>query len=188
MSLPIGCHPLNKSRSEVISYFSTHWYIVSNPIAAFGSRIPSNRAIPNSDGRIYALLSLRALLVCISSLAYAADAPVAVYSSDPSDLWNRLYRAMAVRTFNGAPLRCRHMEPYSNAFESREQLLNARRILESEEESSLPGEVRRALMLNDIWTAFDASTMHGDAELRSRLARAIERLRMPISDIARLEG
>jgi hypothetical protein len=129
-----------------------------------------------------------ALLALISSLAYAADAPVAIYSSDPSHPWNRLYRAMAIRTFNGVSYGADIAEPYSSAFESREQLISTLdEFLKAKQESSLAGEVRRALMLNDVWTAFDISTMHGDAELRSRLARAIERLSMPISDIARLE-
>jgi hypothetical protein len=129
-----------------------------------------------------------ALLVFISSFADAADAPVAIYSSDPSHLWNRLYRAMAIRTFDGVSYGADIAEPYSDDFESREQLISTLdEFLRAKEESSLPAGVRRALLLNDVWTAFDTSTVHGDSELRSRLARAIERLRMPMSDIARLE-
>jgi hypothetical protein len=129
-----------------------------------------------------------ALLVFFSSFADAADAPVAIYSADPSHLWNRLYRAMAIRTFNGVSYGADIAEPYSDDFESREQLISTLdEFLRSKEEGSHPGEVRRALMLNDVWTAFDISTVHGDPELRFRLARAVERLRMPMSDIARLE-
>jgi hypothetical protein len=129
-----------------------------------------------------------ALLALISSVADAADAPVAIYSSDPDHLWNRLYRAMAIRTLDGVQYGADIAEPYPDDFDSHKQLIaTLDEFLGTQGERSLPGEARRALMLNDVWTAFDTSAVHGDTELRYRLARAIERLRMPISDVARLK-
>lgn len=134
------------------------------------------------------LILCGALLTLISSFADAADGPVAIYSSDPNHLWNRLYRAMAIRTLDGVEYGADIAEPYPDDFDSRKQLISTLdEFLRTQGERSLPGEARRALMLNDVWAAFDISTAHGGTELRSRLARAIERLRMPISDLAQLK-
>jgi len=134
------------------------------------------------------LILCGALLTLIASSADAADAPVAIYSSDPNHLWNRLYRAMAIRTLDGVEYGADIAEPYPDDFDSRKQLISTLdEFLRTKAERSLPGEARRALMLNDVWTAFDISTAHGGTQLRFRLARAIERLRMPISDVARLK-
>ena len=129
-----------------------------------------------------------ALLALISSVADAADAPVAICSPDPNHLWNRLYHAMAIRTLDGVQYGADIAEPYPDDFDGRKRLISTLdEFVRTQGERSLPGETRRALMLNDVWTAFDISTVHGGIELRSRIARAIERLRMPTSDVARLK-
>ena len=129
-----------------------------------------------------------ALLALISSVADAADAPVAICSPDPNHLWNRLYHAMAICTLDGVQYGADIAEPYPDDFDGRKRLISTLdEFVRTQGERSLPGETRRALMLNDVWTAFDISAVHGGIELRSRIARAIERLRMPTSDVARLK-
>jgi len=50
-------------------------------------------------------------------------------------------------------------------------------LLATRDEAKLSA-TQRALLLNDVWTAFDMSARSGNAKLQLRLARALDRLRM----------
>lgn len=129
-----------------------------------------------------------ALLAAAVAIAQADPAP-AVYSTDTTHLWNRLYRDMAVRTLAGVQYGVDIAEPYVYKFDDRGRLIaTLDEFLAEHGERSITAATPRALMLNDVWTAFDiaASFTQRDGELESRLARVIDRLRMPAPALAGL--
>jgi hypothetical protein len=54
-------------------------------------------------------------IVCMS--ARSEQTPLAVYDRDPEHLWNRLYRAIAVRTEGAVDYGLDNAEPYHDAFD-----------------------------------------------------------------------
>jgi hypothetical protein len=130
---------------------------------------------------------LAALFVLIFATANAADSPAAIYSPDPNHLWNRLYDAMATRTVEEVKYGADISEPYPDDFDDHARLIaTLDEFLATLGNGEVPGELPRALLLNDVWTAFDVSIRYGDNDLQVRLARAIERLGMPASAVAGL--
>jgi hypothetical protein len=130
------------------------------------------------------------LLGLILGSASAAETPPAIYSPDPDHSWNRLYGAMAIRSHGGAQYGADISEPYPDDFDSHERLIAALdEFLRTQDEGSFSDPLARALLLNDVWAAFDvaARTAQRDDELLKRLAWAIDRLRMPASALAQLE-
>jgi len=130
------------------------------------------------------------LLTLILGSAGAAETPATIYSPDPDHLWNRLYRAMAIRTLDGVQYGADISEPYPDDFDSHERLIAALdEFLRTQDERSLSDPLARALLLNDAWTAFDtaARSLRRDDELLKRLAWTIDRLRIPAWALAQLE-
>jgi hypothetical protein len=128
-------------------------------------------------------------LICAS--AKAAESPFAIYDRDPAHLWNRLYRAMAVRTEAGVEYGIDNSEPYQDSFDDPKTLtVVLDEFLKRQGEDRAPGALRRALLLNDVWAAFDLATGPeagaNGASLRRRLARVIGQLRLQSSQIADL--
>jgi hypothetical protein len=114
-----------------------------------------------------------------------------VYDSNPEHPWNRLYRAIAVRTERGIPYGADNSEPYGEPFDDPQEVRAALdEFLERHAEKLAPGNLGRALLLNDLWTAFDLAAspvmMADSAALRARLARVIARLRLPRSAVSGL--
>jgi hypothetical protein len=131
------------------------------------------------------------VLALICAMAQAAEPPLAIYDRDPGHLWNRLYRAIAVRTEGGVDYGMDNSEPYYDGFDNPDKLIAILdEFLHKHGEDRAPSDLTRALLLNDVWAAFDlAATPAVGAEgpsLRRRLARAIERLRMQSSRISAL--
>jgi len=128
-------------------------------------------------------------LICAS--ATAAESQFAIYDRDPAHLWNRLYRAIAVRTEAGVDYGIDNSEPYHDGFDDPKTLTAVLdEFLKRHGEDRAPGALRRALLQNDVWAAFDLATGpetgKDGASLRRRLARVIGRLRMQSSQIAQL--
>jgi hypothetical protein len=127
----------------------------------------------------------------LSAVSHAEQTPVAIYDKDPQHLWNRLYRAMAVRVEGGVAFGADNAEPYWDNFDNpRELIAVADEFLHTHAERLEASSLKRALLLNDTWAAFDlaASPRVGadGPEVRRRLARIIGRLRLKDSEIASL--
>lgn len=133
----------------------------------------------------------RLLLATIAALGccavHAAEAQAAVYDRDPEHLWNRLYRAVATRTADGIEFGADNSEPYLDPVEDVARL-NAvlDEFLAGDGRNRQPGDLRQALLLNDVWAAFDLAAARDAKPLQQKLARAVWRLRMPAAAIAAL--
>jgi hypothetical protein len=131
------------------------------------------------------------IMTLICATAQAAQPSRAIYDRNSEHLWNRLYAAIAVRTEGGIDYGVDNSEPFYDSFDNPQKLIAILdEFLEKHGEDRAPGTLRRALLLNDIWAAFDlANSPVVDAEgasLRRRLARVIGRLRMQSPQISGL--
>jgi hypothetical protein len=129
------------------------------------------------------------MLLCLT--AHAAQPPRTIYDPNPEHLWNRLYAAIAVRTEGGIDYGVDNSEPFHDNFDNPQKLITLLdEFLHEHGEDRASGALRRALLLNDVWAAFDlTNTPVVGAEgvsLRRRLARVIGRLRMQTPQIASL--
>jgi hypothetical protein len=116
-------------------------------------------------------------LLCIA--ARAADSPPAIYDADPEHIWNRVYRALAVRTEAGIQYGIDSSVPFEEEFDDPARVAAVLdEFLKSKGESRASGDLRRALFQHDVWAAFDLAARGGDKNLRYRLAAVIGRLRM----------
>src|SRR6516162_4393780 len=138
---------------------------------------------------------MRALLVAlmtpICTAARPVDTPPAIYDRDPQHPFNRLYTAVAVRTEGGTLYGADNSEPYGERVDDPAKLIALLdEFLQQHGEEQASGDLQRALLLNDLWAAFDL-TVSADvgpdgAPIRRRLARVIRRLRLRSSQIAGL--
>ena len=131
------------------------------------------------------------MMTLICATAQAAQPPWAIYDRNPGHLWNRLYAAIAVRTEGSVDYGVDNSEPFHDSFGNPQKLTTTLdEFLEQHGENRAPGALRRALLLNDVWAAFDlANTPEVGAEgvsLRRRLARVIGRLRVQSPQISSL--
>ena len=134
---------------------------------------------------------LTAIMTLICATAHAAQPPPAIYDRNPEHLWNRIYAAIAVRTEGGLDYGVDNSEPFHDSFDNPQKLVTILdEFLHQHGEDRAPGALRRALLLNDVWAAFDLtnSPVVGaeGASLRRRLARVIGRLRMQSPQISSL--
>jgi hypothetical protein len=123
--------------------------------------------------------------------ARSEQAPLSIYDRDPEHLWNRLYRAIAVRTEGAVDYGVDNAEPYYDAFDDPKKLAAILdEFLDKQGESRASGDLRQALLQNDVWSAFDLATSPevgaSGVLLRRRLARVIERLQLKSSRISGL--
>jgi hypothetical protein len=98
---------------------------------------------------------------------------------------------MAVRTLDGVQYGADISEPYGYRFDDRKRLIaTLDEFLAKRGERSIPAATFRALMLNDVWTAFDIAARfpQRDSELESRLAAVIGRLRLSASELSELQN
>jgi hypothetical protein len=129
------------------------------------------------------------MLICLT--AHAAQPPRTIYDPNSEHLWNRLYAAIAVRTEGGIDYGVDNSEPFHDSFDNPQKLITLLdEFLHEHGEDRASGALRRALLLNDVWAAFDlTNTPVVGAEgvsLRRRLARVIGRLRMQTPQITSL--
>jgi hypothetical protein len=128
-------------------------------------------------------------IICVA--ARSAQVPLPIYDRDPRHLWNRLYRAIAVRTEGAVDYGEDNGEPYHDAFDDPKRLAAILdEFLDKHGEGRASGDLRRALLQNDVWAAFDLATSPevgaSGVLLRRRLARVIEQLRLKSSQISGL--
>jgi hypothetical protein len=132
-----------------------------------------------------------ALATLIWAVTQAAQAPVTIYDTDSQHLWNRLYREIAVRTDGGAAYGIDDAEPFNEPFDSPQQLIAVlKEFLADHGERRSSSDLRRALLQNDLWAAFDLAARSSagpqDHALRPLLARVIERLGLPDAALSHL--
>jgi hypothetical protein len=131
-----------------------------------------------------------AALLAFCATVHAGEGPLAVYHSDPDHLWNRLYAQMATRTVGGVRFGADIAEPYLDDVDDPERLISVLdEFLKPESQNNLPRGSARALLLNDVWAAFDgaAASSRRNDRLLLRLARVLWSLRMNAAAIAELE-
>jgi hypothetical protein len=127
-------------------------------------------------------------VVLLFVAAQAADRRVTIYDQDPEHLWNRLYLALAVRTEAGTQYGVDNSVPFDEDFDDPEKLAAVLdEFLNADGQDLASGDLRRALLLHDVWAAFDLSARSERKELRRRLARVVGRLRMQDQAIAGLQ-
>ena len=115
----------------------------------------------------------------------AADHSTAIYDDDPGHLWNRLYRAIAVRTEAGIQYGADSPEPFDEEFDDPAQLQAVLdEFLRSGGENLVANDLKRALLLHDVWAAFDLAAHREIAPLQLGLARVLARLRLSERAIA----
>ncbi len=133
-----------------------------------------------------ALCSLILALACVT--AQAAEPSVAIYDADPEHLWNRLYRAIAVRTEAGVEFGADNAVPFNEDFDDADNVITVLdEFLSSRGEARSPSDLRRALLLHDVWAAFDLAAGGEHKVLQRRLASVIGRLAMKDHAIAGLQ-
>jgi hypothetical protein len=133
-------------------------------------------------------LLLGAVFMLLAAAAEVfADDRIAVYDRDSQHLWNRLYRAIAVRTDAGIQYGVDSSVPFEEDFDDPEHVAAVLdEFLKTEGENRASGDLRRALFLHDAWAAFDLAARDGHEDLRYRLAAVVGRLRMRDEAIASL--
>jgi hypothetical protein len=144
-----------------------------------------------------------------SRVAKLASAPVTIYDPDPEHLWNRLHRALWVRSGpDGTEYGHDRLDPLlwfetrylleSPAHEQTIALLDA--FLNKSGESLIADPLKRAILQRDLWALFDwsaepdANTLDAHAgcaseprrALQVRLAQCIQRLALSPEQIAGL--
>jgi hypothetical protein len=148
--------------------------------------------LPRGESRSFVhALAYAALMTQITIAAHAADTSIAIYDGDSEHLWNRLYEAIAVRTEGGIKYGVDNSEPYRLTVEEPAKLITILdEFLHSDGQDIVSDGLKRALLLNDIWAAFDlAASPIGNREgapLQRRLARIIGRLRLDDAAISAL--
>jgi hypothetical protein len=119
--------------------------------------------------------------------AQAADNQAAIYDQDPEHLWNRLYRALAARTEAGIQYGTDNSVPFKEEFDDPDNLAAVLdEFLKTHGQDRASGDLKRALLLHDVWAAFDLAARSERHVLRRRLASVVGRLRMRDQAIASL--
>src|ERR1700689_987494 len=91
------------------------------------------------------------LMVLIGAAARAADAPPAIYDRNPQHLWNRLYRAIAMRTAGGVSYGADNAVPFREPFDDPEKLIGVLdEFLNHHGERRSSGDLEQALLLSDV--------------------------------------
>ena len=136
-------------------------------------------------------LWLALLLTIVWVAARSEQAPSSIYDRDPEHLWNRLYRAIVVRTEGAVDYGLDNAEPYYDAFDDPKKLAAILdEFLHKHGEGRARDDLRQALLQNDVWSAFDLATSPevgaSGVLLQRRLARVIERLQLKSFQISSL--
>ncbi len=139
-------------------------------------------------GIVMRTLMCGAMVVLLCIAAQAADKPEAIYDQDPEHLWNRLYRALAVRTEAGTQYGTDNSVPFDEEVDDPEGLAAVLdEFLNTDGQDRASGDLKRALLLHDVWAAFDLTARSERKALRRQLASVVWRLRMPDQAIADLQ-
>ncbi len=119
-----------------------------------------------------------ALLILPLCAAAAPPGPaLAIYDSNPQSLWNRLYRAIAVRTEGAVPYGVDNTVPFDEPFDDPGALSTVLdEFLDQHAEQRSPSDLARALLLNDVWAAFDLAAGPRGGPQRSALQRPLAQL------------
>jgi hypothetical protein len=125
---------------------------------------------------------------------------VTIYDPNSEHLFNRMHRALAVRTVNGIDYGVDNAVPFF--LNSDDLLFGAAHtqllavldeFLKSEPSERVPGELARALLQHEAWTQFDLTIRRTLVEqtaerkaLRARLSKTVARLALSDAEIAKL--
>jgi hypothetical protein len=133
----------------------------------------------------------------------AASAPSAIYDPDPQHLWNRLHRALWVRTGPDGhdyghdrldPLLWRETKHLLEGKSHAQAIAVLDEFLTAHGENLVAAPLRRAVLQRDLWAVFDWTTEPGGKPaqeaprraLQVRLARVIQRLALTADQIQKL--
>src|SRR5579862_1636198 len=117
------------------------------------------------------------LMTLVGTVAQAADAPAAIYDKNPDHLWNRLYRAIAMRTANGMSYGADNSVPFREPFDDPTRLAAVlEEFLDHHGERRLNGDLARALLLSDVWAAFDLAASSSRDSASARIDRLLARV------------
>jgi hypothetical protein len=132
--------------------------------------------------------ALRNLVVLLLAAAGAAVAQQgSVYQHDPGALANRLYLAVATRERDGVRFGVDIAEPFFGPIEDVAGTVKVLdEFLAAPEKQIQLTTLQKALLQHDVWAAFDAEAHHEGSILRTRLARALWKLRLSAAEIAAL--
>jgi hypothetical protein len=133
-------------------------------------------------------LFLRAApFLLVTATVLADEAPPAIYDQDPQHISNRLYAAIAIRTEGGKRFGIDSVTPFYEPFDDSAQVAAlADELVARKDLLSSLGELKRSLLLHDVWTAFDMAASFNDRKALGPLARAVGALAMDEQSIARL--
>jgi len=128
-----------------------------------------------------------ATLLLLTATALAEETRPTVYDPDPQHLLNRLYTAIATRVEGGERFGVDNVTPFYEPFDDSAQVAAlAEELIASKAVLSSLSDLKRALLLHDVWTAFDTAAAFKDRKTLRPLARAVRVLAMDDQSIARL--
>lgn len=123
----------------------------------------------------------------LTATAFADGAPPLIYDPDPQHIFNRLYAAIATRMEGGERFGIDSATALPEPFDDSAQVAALAEELLTRKDLVLSlGELKRALLLHDVWTAFDTAAAFNDRKALRPLARAVRALAMDERSIARL--
>lgn len=131
---------------------------------------------------------VRLILAVVLAGATAATADEsAIYGHDSRSLVNRVYLAIATRQLDGVRYGLDIAEPFFEPIaDAGAAAATLDEFLATEDKQLRLTALEKALLQHDLWAAFDAEEYHEGSVLRTRLARAIWRLRLSAAEIAAL--
>jgi hypothetical protein len=128
-----------------------------------------------------------AAALLMTATALAAEPPPSIYDPNPQHLANRLYAAVAIRTEEGRRFGIDNVTAFHEPFDDSAQVAAlADELVANKDLVSSLGDLKRALLLHDVWTAFDVAARVNDRKALRPLARAVRALAMDEQSIARL--
>lgn len=142
-------------------------------------------------------LTLMVWLLAVTAIADAQPPPITIYDDDPAHLWNRVHRALLVRTGTRAdklvgvdtadPILWANTEHLLQGDSHRRAIEVLDEFLASGGEKLIDEPAKRAVLQRDLWAVFDWScgdgsgpTKHaaGREALQNRLGQVIRRVAM----------
>jgi hypothetical protein len=151
------------------------------------SRLEAELSVLHEGLRMKKLFQCAVLLLTLTATAFADLSVPAVYDADPQHIFNRLYAAIAIRTADGERFGIDSVTAFREPFDDSVQVAAlAEELVARKDLVSSLSELKRALLLHDVWTAFDIAASFNDRKALRPLARAVRALAMDEQSIARL--
>jgi hypothetical protein len=146
--------------------------------------------------RRVATVVLLALIVITASARHPEDSAmsVAIYDSNPSHLWNRLYAALLLREDQHRhiygedsldPLRWLETEHLLAAPSHQRAIQVLDEFLRTHGETLVHDPVKRAMLLRDLWAVFDWSVGQYSADKRPQYDKEKQELQVRLAEVLR---